>query len=430
MNYPMTIDSGFQNSENTSKESGNRDAKKKSFSNKISTYTKKVLDSLKARVDKFENMLKEFIQKINSFITKKLAKLFKQDTIMVAQRFYNNVMNLIHEIESIAPNPIQKFKLDATLFTGNQEYVRKVYDELEYQYTQLNARAKNISELKPEKGDKIIVIRTDKLKKMQNEFITIRNNSMAYIKLLQQGAITISQKTDIPLNNVTPAISSLCRAASLTMFKGSTLVSLIDKLLRSGYHSKEEMEKDEHAKTRAYATESMIEFCDRMMITEESMRSKEINQISKDSSKDVEDYDKEIFGMPESNEKEIKEKLKKIKEIRDLIGDYIDKLKDMKPDAFDRLIGAIGRIGNIALTAGTVYYSTRNTMTKNLGVKTKSSYAKSFIAILGLRILNNATFKKACVSNKKKARDILIQELKTKDKRYAALEKGLKTRLS
>ena len=430
MDYPMTVTNQSQKSKdsNTSQDFSSKNIKKKDFPNKVSEYSKKVIYSLKVRIGKIVNMLKEFVQKIKSFITKKLSKIFKTNTMMVAQKFYNKVMNLINEVDRIAPNPIQKFKLDTTLFTGNQEYVRKVYDELEYQYSQLNARAKNVSALKPEKGDKIITIRTTKLENTRKEFITIINNSLFYIDRLTAKADALSTKEGIPLNEVTPHISSLIKAANLTILKGCTIISLVNKLLNSGYRSEEEMKKAEYdnirASTKSYWSEPP------KMIAEESMRNSDIKNISKTSSKDIEEYNDKIFRMPESNEKEIKEKMKKIKEIRDLIGDYTDKLKDMEPDSFDRLIGALGKIGNIALSVGSIYYTIRNDMSNKLGVKSTSSYYRSFIAILGVNILNNAIFKKACISDKKKARDMLIQELKVKDKQYETLEKNLKVKLS
>lgn len=389
-----------------------------------------MLQSLKARVDRFITMVKEFIQKIGSIITKKLSKIFKTDTIMVSQRYYNTAMNLIREIENIAPNPIEKFKLDTTLFTGNQEYAEKVYEELNHQYDNLNERVKNLPVVQPEEGDKIIVIRTDKLRKMIKQYTVMVDNSKKYLVMLNQSSAILSKKLDVPVEEVAPAISSLCKAASLTILKGNSLLVLTNNLLRSGYRSEEEMKLSEHDKTHQFAVESMLYFCDEMMITEESLRRKDIRQSSKSATNDIDKYNKEIIEMPESTGEEIENKLEKIKEIRDIVGDTIDSLKGMTPDALDKFINAIAKIGNVAVTAGTMYFSARNSITNLLGVTPKSVHKKTMVILCATKLMKNATFKKAYISNKNKAREMFIQELTKVDNKYKVLEDTLKTKLA
>lgn len=384
----------------------------------------KVINYLKTRAEKFVTMLKEFLQKIDSFITEKLARFFKKGTIMVSQNFYNQVMNLVNKIDRIAPDPIQKFKLDVTLLTADQEYVKNIYSELESRYNELQQEAKNLEILRPTKGDSIITVRVAKLEKIKKDFTEMRKSSTQCLNIMQIVVTTLSKNMDIPESEVAPAVSSLCKAASLSILKGRTIVSLINKLMRSGYSSEEEM----NANTPA--SESMSCLWDDMMITEESLRGKDIRSISKTSSKDVKNYEKEIFNMPESNEEEIKAKLSKVEEIRDNIGDYIDRLKDMQPDKFDKLISVLSRITSTALSVGTFYYGARNSIDRFSGVNSKASYTKIAMIIAGTKLLNDETFKKAFISNKTKAKNMLIKELSSKDSKFAILEKGLKMKLS
>lgn len=116
------------------------------------------------------------------------------------------------------------------------------------------------------------------------------------------------------------------------------------------------------------SVESYIQFCDNMVIAEESMRLKEFHTVKKDTSKKISDLEKKA-NNPQTS---ISDRIRIYKSLLKITDNAIQTVHNMQPDQWDKFFNVLGWLGYIAGTATKIISgmqrkqnSYNNTMTKN-----------------------------------------------------------------
>lgn len=140
-----------------------------------------VVNKLKEKTSKFIQMIREWLQRVKSWISTRLYKLFKIEYITIDVKYYNEVMSFINGINNIGKDPktiIQLInKSRGILSSTSKEHIEDAVNELQESYQKLSSDLKLLADKRseiptPEKdgGGKTINVATQDMMAIKKYF--------------------------------------------------------------------------------------------------------------------------------------------------------------------------------------------------------------------------------------------------------------------
>lgn len=301
-------------------------------------------DSFKERLNRvFETAkraLKNALNAIRSIINKFLNKKFGTSVIEINRSYYNNMMNIINKIKSLDITPIAKLKIYISGATFNYDKLNQIYTDLANKLEDLKDLETNSKKIIPSNIGPTVVIKESHFTNMRNMFNAMQTQYAAEIQgntaihdyvmsLFNSGKIKDSNFGDHSLTEVVDMISTIViRTSRINLMKATLLISLVDTLTRNRIKNDEYSSDYTNGKYKnikpsksnntpkhtvpavpiaavKYSTakeslESFINYCDNMIIVEESIS--KAKKIYKSGRKELDKNYEYVMDLPDSTE--------------------------------------------------------------------------------------------------------------------------------
>lgn len=427
-------------------------------------------DSFKERIKQVCSTAKRIITNalntIRTIVAKLMNKVFHTKTVMFNRNYYNEIMAIINKVQAMNITPLAKIKMYFNAARLDYDKLNKIQTEYANQLQDLADMSQNISKIVPAKTGPTITITEGYFNKMRMDF---RKMQQAYANELQNTDIIYQIANDYlenyikdnpdsmeKVNSISEVVGLITTVVSrngrLNMLRATLLINLTNLLTKNII--KDEVPKDyTDAKYRNVKTpkndaqttnrternnpnirlltvnESLtnfIDYCDDMMITEESLT--RAKKTYKNEINGLKENLHDVTNMPDNTKEEIATKLKEIKNQREDIKDLLRRLKSEKVDFVDRLISGAAHLTRAGIgAAGTVTAFSLNSSFAHFD----SAYLriwKDIAIILGATKLSDLV-KKATTANKREFIETAMRDLRSKDRQLIQLESALNDKL-
>ena len=424
-----------------------------------------IKEKVKTAFGKIKRIFQKIIDVIKNVINKLLSKINRSKKYKINRDYYNNIMHIIHKVESFDVSYTKKIKAYVGAATFDCNKVDSIYADIISKMQELKDLEVNASKVKPSMSGPIAEISENHFNEMKEKFQNMYYmymNDIQNINAIYNTAMSLLSKSN-SLNDkvkdeytISQLIESILtvstRNARLNLMKANLLISLTNMISTHFINEGDEYNTDyenahyKNVKNNTPNSKSsnnsdkggyslmtvesvnmLIDFCDNYQITNESLIS--AKRTVKKEMKYIKNNDVDISTMPDRTKEQINDKLKAIRNQRDDIKDLISRIKSEKADVVDRMISVAAHVVNAGLKITSLFFSTD--LSAKIVRYNDSIYNvwKDLGIILGTNLAASLV-KQATIKNKKEFIDSTIYELRKRDRLLIKMETTLNNKLN
>lgn len=244
-------------------------------------------DNIKRRIDKIVVSVRNWIQRVMNWISTKFAKFINMDQVQISQNYYNEIMGTIKSIINVNTISIDRIAMDFHTIRNNPEAVKKAGENIAKKLQDMKDLKENMEKISPSENDRKLTLTQSNLKSFQSQLYSMRDEAQRKLQVVMR------MKRE-PLDNenlkyTRAQVMLIGQTCLINQIKSQLCIDLMDKLMKNSKvvekntKKKEDDIVDDDANTKKResninnhqkmlrASESVIQMCDELYITEEKI---------------------------------------------------------------------------------------------------------------------------------------------------------------